>query len=113
MGRNLDAPHQASLAPLETSALFRGDVNPENTPPTTYRFEYGETESYGERLPDIGIGASTNPVPVAFVQLMRHGPGELRPLSEPANQFSPLKGSPQPAPTVRALGFGLMSLPFT
>jgi hypothetical protein len=46
-----------------TSMVFSGKVNPQNNP-ATYRFEYGETASYGQRLPDIGIAASSSPVSV-------------------------------------------------
>ena len=42
-----------------------------------------------------------SPRPLSLVQLMTHGPGEPVPSNrEPENQFSPLSGSPQPAPSV-------------
>jgi hypothetical protein len=52
------------------SVLLSGDVNPENTPPTAYRFEYAEAateaRAMGEWQPlaEVEIGASFAPIPV-------------------------------------------------
>jgi hypothetical protein len=43
---------------------FSGKVNPKNTPPTAYRFEYGEAGGQLHALPEVGIAASDEPVPV-------------------------------------------------
>jgi hypothetical protein len=60
-------PEVSGLEALDitaSSVIFGGEVNPENTPPTTYRFEYGEAEGALQRLPDVGIGPSISPIPV-------------------------------------------------
>jgi hypothetical protein len=43
---------------------FSGKVNPKNTPPAAYRFEYGEAGGQLHALPEVGIAASDEPVPV-------------------------------------------------
>jgi sugar lactone lactonase YvrE len=48
------------------SAILRGEVNPKSDP-TTIRFEYGETESYGERLPEVAIATASTNIPVEEV----------------------------------------------
>jgi DNA-binding beta-propeller fold protein YncE len=63
-----------------TSAIFSGEVNPENSPPATYHFEYGAAPNCNESsLPTIDIGASANPVPVE--QMLPEGI-KLRPSTE-------------------------------
>src|SRR5262249_32973807 len=50
-----------------------------------------------------------SPRPVWFVQLMMHGPapaGEVPSNKDPLTQFSPLNGSPHPAPSVKASAGG-------
>ncbi len=56
-------PEVAEVEAVEATAgsvLFSAQVNPENDA-TTYHFEYGETTSYGQTLPDIGIGSGGTP----------------------------------------------------
>ncbi len=56
-----------------TSALFSVQVNPGGAD-TTYQFEYGPSEAYGESVPvpagDLGSGTSSEPVSVAAQDLM-------------------------------------------
>ena len=50
---------EAALSPTDNSVALKGSINPLETD-TSYRFEYGTTSSYGERLPnpdgDLGAG---------------------------------------------------------
>jgi hypothetical protein len=55
------------------SIIFHGEVNP-GSGATAYHFEYGLTESYGQTLPNIGIGAGNTPVLVE-----QSPPANLRP----------------------------------
>ena len=60
-------PEVAAVKAGEVTAngvLFSGEVNPENTPPATYRFEYYEPGGGFQSLPRIAIGAGDSPVPV-------------------------------------------------
>ncbi len=50
------------------SVLFRGEVVPGNDA-AIYHFEYGPTASYGQVLPDIGIGVGTTPIVVEQASL--------------------------------------------
>ncbi len=50
------------------SAIFLGDVNPQSDA-TSYRFEYGETTSYDERLPEVAIALSAMPIAVEQASL--------------------------------------------
>jgi sugar lactone lactonase YvrE len=55
------------------SVVFSGQVNPENAP-TRYHFEYGESEAYGQSLPEIGIGGGGKPV-----EALQASPANLKP----------------------------------
>jgi hypothetical protein len=57
------------------SVIFRGEVNPQSDP-TRYRFEYGETEGYGQRLPEIAVATSATDVPIE-----QASPMDLKPRS--------------------------------
>ena len=47
-----------------TSATLTGSVNPHSAP-TTYRFEYGRTPSYGQSTPEQDAGSGIDPVPAS------------------------------------------------
>jgi hypothetical protein len=52
----------------EDGAVLEGEVNPENSLPATYHFQYGVTAAYGSSLPSIsvsGAGTTAGLVPVA------------------------------------------------
>jgi hypothetical protein len=73
-GGDAAAPRQAALPPTvitepadqvqATSAVLHAAVNP-NGSPTTYRFRYGRTTSYGKVTPRSSAGFGTTPVEVA------------------------------------------------
>jgi sugar lactone lactonase YvrE len=59
-------PEVTAIEPSDVtidSVIFHGEVNP-GSGATAYHFEYGLTESYGQTLPNIGIGAGNAPVSV-------------------------------------------------
>jgi sugar lactone lactonase YvrE len=62
---------KAEISPLEatevttSSVIFGAKVNPENTPPAAYRFEYREAGGELHRLPEFAIGASDEQVPIS------------------------------------------------
>jgi hypothetical protein len=80
------APEVANVEATEVTAdsvVLRASVNPENQS-TQYHFEYGESETYGQSSPEIGIGEEGTPVAVAQALPAMHRPNspsllELKP----------------------------------
>jgi streptogramin lyase len=72
-----------AVEPTTSGVLFRGEINPENTPPTTYHFEYGEVGGQLQSLAPVAIGATATPVPVE-----QSLPSGLRPNTEYAFRLS-------------------------
>jgi len=66
------ATTEAATSIKGTAALLNGTVNPEGSA-TSYYFEYGETESYGSKIPisaeSVGSGTSNVPVSQALTGL--------------------------------------------
>jgi hypothetical protein len=59
----IDAEASASDV-TATSATLNATIDP-NSAETTYRFEYGMTDSYGSSTPDMSAGSGNDPVPVS------------------------------------------------
>src|SRR5262249_11255522 len=58
--------YQPVLQMTETSAELTGSVNPQETGPTTYHFEYGLDTSYGAKTPESApVGSDKGDYPAA------------------------------------------------
>lgn len=95
------------------SVVFHGEVDPgsnSESASTTYHFEYGPTESYGQTLPSIAIGTGNAPIPVEQASPANLTPGRTYHYRLVANNTGGEKTSPDhtfitpstaPPPTAR------------
>lgn len=84
-----------------SSATVNGTVNPNGVPLTTCRFEYGETEGYGQSVPcepdaaEVGAGGTPVAVHADISGLSPATVVHFRLVAENANNVSPSRGADQ------------------
>jgi hypothetical protein len=97
-----EAETKSAQPVLYTEATLRAEVEPSGLP-TTYRFEYGKTEAYGQSTPTTEIAAAAEPTEVA-APVFELGEGEtyhFRVVVE--NEAKSVKGADETLTTLQRL----------